>query len=123
MVRQFESLTAGNAHYKYGHYKYDHYKFLIIKISFTPSSSPLVTEMLEVIVMRTGYVTDYMHMMKPGAYMGIRGSYGRGYPVEKFFGKEVLILGGGCDFAPIRSLLYTDDLQLRSLRLHLVMHK
>jgi NAD(P)H-flavin reductase len=73
---------------------------------FTPSSSPLVTDQIEVTVMKTGYVTDYMHMMKPGAYMGIRGPYGRGYPVEKFFGKEVLILGGGCGLAPIRSLLY-----------------
>jgi NAD(P)H-flavin reductase len=74
---------------------------------FTPSSSPLVTERLEVTVMKTGYVTEFMHMMKPGGYMGIRGPYGRGYPVEKFFGKEVLILGGGCGLAPIRSLLYT----------------
>ena len=74
---------------------------------FTPSSSPLVTERLEVTVMKTGYVTELMHMMKPGGYMGIRGPYGRGYPVENFFGKEVLILGGGCGLAPIRSLLYT----------------
>jgi NAD(P)H-flavin reductase len=74
---------------------------------FTPSSSPLVTEKLEVTVMKTGYVTDYMHMLKPGVFMGIRGPYGRGYPVETFFGKEVLILGGGCGLAPIRSLLFT----------------
>jgi NAD(P)H-flavin reductase len=73
---------------------------------FTPSSSPQVTDKLEVTVMKTGYVTEYMHNLKPGAYMGIRGPYGRGYPVEKFFGKEVLILGGGCGLAPIRSLLY-----------------
>ncbi len=74
---------------------------------FTPSSSPLVKDTLEVTVMKTGYVTEYMHNLKPGAYMGIRGPYGRGYPVEKFYGKEVLILGGGCGLAPIRSLLYT----------------
>jgi NAD(P)H-flavin reductase len=74
---------------------------------FTPSSSPLITEKLEVTVMKTGYVTEYMHMLKPGVFMGIRGPYGSGYPVETFFGKEVLILGGGCGLAPIRSLLYT----------------
>jgi NAD(P)H-flavin reductase len=73
---------------------------------FTPSSSPLISDKLEVTVMKTGYVTEYMHNLAPGALMGIRGPYGRGYPVEKFFGKEVLILGGGCGFAPIRSLLY-----------------
>ena len=74
---------------------------------FTPSSSPLITENLEVTVMKTGYVTEYMHMLKPGVFMGIRGPYGSGYPIESFFGKEVLILGGGCGLAPIRSLLYT----------------
>jgi NAD(P)H-flavin reductase len=73
---------------------------------FTPSSSPLISDMLEVTVMRTGYMTGYMHNMKPGDDMGIRGPFGRGYPVEKFYDKEVLILGGGCGFAPIRSLLY-----------------
>jgi NAD(P)H-flavin reductase len=73
---------------------------------FTPSSSPLITDKLEVTVMKTGYVTEYMHSLKPGVSMGIRGPYGRGYPVEKFFGKAVLILGGGCGLAPIRSLLY-----------------
>ena len=73
---------------------------------FTPSSSPLQKDQLEVTVMKTGYVTDHMHTMKPGDVMGIRGPYGRGYPIEKFYDKEVLILGGGCGFAPIRSLLY-----------------
>ncbi|MHC1732363.1 MAG: FAD/NAD(P)-binding protein [Bacteroidales bacterium] len=73
---------------------------------FTPSSSPLVTDRLEVTVMKTGYVTGIMHDLKPGAVMGIRGPYGRGYPVGEFQGKEVLILGGGCGLAPIRSLLF-----------------
>lgn len=83
---------------------------------FTPSSSPLETKRMELTIMRAGYVTDHMHTMKPGDYMGIRGPYGRGYPLEEFHDKEVLILGGGCGFAPIRSLLYSlkaisDDLR------------
>lgn len=83
---------------------------------FTPSSSPLITDRLEVTVMKTGYVTGIMHELKPGAVMGIRGPYGRGYPVSEFEAKEVLILGGGCGLAPIRSLLFTlehmkDDLE------------
>jgi len=73
---------------------------------FTPSSSPLQTDQLEITVMKTGYVTDHMHNMQPGEKMGIRGPFGRGYPLEQFYDKEVLILGGGCGFAPIRSLLY-----------------
>jgi len=83
---------------------------------FTPSSSPLVTDKLDVTVMKTGYVTNIMHQLKPGAMMGIRGPYGRGYPIRNFEGREVLILGGGCGLAPIRSLLFAlehmkDDLE------------
>ncbi|TAJ14993.1 oxidoreductase [Marinilabiliaceae bacterium JC017] len=73
---------------------------------FTPSSSPLDTHKLEITVMRTGYVTDLLHKVRPGEVVGIRGPFGRGYPLEKFYGKEVVILGGGCGFAPIRSLIY-----------------
>jgi NAD(P)H-flavin reductase len=73
---------------------------------FTPSSSPLITDQLEITVMKTGYMTEWMHKLQTGAFMGIRGPFGRGYPIERFFDKEVLILGGGCGFAPIRSLLF-----------------
>mgnify|MGYP001038302320 FL=1 len=74
---------------------------------FTPSSSPFITEKLEVTIMKAGYLTEKFHNLEPGATLGIRGPFGRGYPVDRFFGKEVLIVGGGCGLAPIRSLLYT----------------
>jgi len=73
---------------------------------FTPSSSPLEHEKIEVTVMKTGYVTDRLHAIEAGEVLGIRGPFGRGYPLDKFYGKEVVILGGGCGFAPIRSLMY-----------------
>ncbi|ALO14916.1 Anaerobic sulfite reductase subunit B [Salinivirga cyanobacteriivorans] len=73
---------------------------------FTPSSSPLIDDEMQITIMKAGYVTERIHKLKPGVTMGIRGPYGRGYPVEEFYNKEVLILGGGCGFAPLRSLLY-----------------
>lgn len=73
---------------------------------FTPSSSPMVKDRIEVTVMKAGYVTEQIHQLKGGEMLGIRGPFGRGYPVEEFYGKEVLVLGGGCGFAPLRSLLY-----------------
>lgn len=73
---------------------------------FTPSSSPLVKDRIEVTVMKAGYVTEKIHQLEPGNILGIRGPFGRGYPVEAFYGKELLILGGGCGFAPLRSLLF-----------------
>lgn len=74
---------------------------------FTPSSSPTQKERLEVTVMRAGYITERMHALREEETVGLRGPFGRGYPVEEYYGKEVLILGGGVGLAPLRSLLYT----------------
>ena len=74
---------------------------------FTPSSSLLVKDKIEVTIMKAGYVTEKIHQLEPGEVLGIRGPYGSGYPIEEFYGKQVLILGGGCGFAPLRSLLYS----------------
>lgn len=74
---------------------------------FTPSSSPNQTDQMEITIMKAGRVTGLLHACKKGQPVGIRGPYGNGYPVEKFAGKEVYIVGGGVGLAPIRSLLLT----------------
>ncbi len=74
---------------------------------FTPSSDPAHPERLEFTVIRTGRVTDLLHTLKPGDPVGVRGPFGRGYPVEEMEGKHVLVIGGGCGLAPLRSLIYT----------------
>ena len=74
---------------------------------FTPSSSHYISENIDVTIMKTGFVTQYVHDTKPGDTIGIRGPFGSNYPLEKFKGKDVLILGGGCGLAPLRSLFTT----------------
>jgi len=74
---------------------------------FTPSSSPFETEKIELTVMEAGLLTGKLHEMREGEIVGIRGPYGRGYPFDNFYNKEVLILGGGVGMAPLRSLLLT----------------
>jgi NAD(P)H-flavin reductase len=74
---------------------------------FTPSSRPSVKEIMEVTVMKVGKVTSKIHLLKPGDIIGVRGPLGNGYPTDKFKNREVLVVGGGCGFAPIRSLMYT----------------
>ncbi|NIA07106.1 MAG: oxidoreductase [Actinobacteria bacterium] len=73
---------------------------------FTPSSSPAVADRMEITIMKAGTVTDCLHSLKAGAQLGVRGPYGKGYPMDEFYGKELLILGGGVGLAPLRSLLY-----------------
>jgi len=74
---------------------------------FTPSSSPFETETIEVTIMRAGLITSKLHQLRGGETLGIRGPFGRGYPIEQFAGKEVVIVGGGVGMAPLRSLLLT----------------
>jgi NAD(P)H-flavin reductase len=73
---------------------------------FTPSSSPAVADKLEITIMRAGTLTTRIHALKPGDEVGIRGPLGQPYPLEKYHGREVLIVGGGVGLAPLRALLF-----------------
>ena len=73
---------------------------------FTPSSSPLESNHLEVTVLRTGRLTDVLHRLSKGDVCLLRGPYGKGFPIETLEGKEVLIVGGGVGLAPLRALIY-----------------
>jgi NAD(P)H-flavin reductase len=74
---------------------------------FTPSSSPLEKKKFEVTIMRVGRVTESIHNLRRGDVVEVRGPLGKGYPLNEFEKKEVLILGGGVGMAPLRSLLLT----------------
>jgi len=73
---------------------------------FTPSSNHSATKTLDFTIMSAGRVTKLLHQAKVGDVVGVRGPYGTAYPLEKFKGKEVLIVGGGVGLAPLRALLY-----------------
>ncbi|NPV65770.1 MAG: FAD/NAD(P)-binding protein [Anaerolineae bacterium] len=73
-----------------------------ISISSSPSRS---NGSFEVCVRRVGSVTNAMHALKPGAMLGLRGPFGRGFPVERFRGKDILFVPGGLGLAPLRSLI------------------
>jgi len=74
---------------------------------FTPSSDPNIKDKIEVTIMNVGQVTSVLHLSPKNILLGIRGPYGRGYPLEKFKEKDILIVGGGVGLAPLRSLLFS----------------
>jgi NAD(P)H-flavin reductase len=83
---------------------------------FTPSSNPSQPQELSFTIMKVGKVTSAIHELHPGDAVGLRGPFGTGYPIETFAGKEVLVVGGGCGFAPLRSLMYEFFNQLGRLK-------
>lgn len=74
---------------------------------FTPSSNPNIKDRIDVTIMNVGRVTSLLHNISKNITLGIRGPYGKGYPLDRFEGKDILIVGGGVGLAPLRSLLFT----------------
>ncbi|MBN1913702.1 MAG: FAD/NAD(P)-binding protein [Candidatus Omnitrophica bacterium] len=74
---------------------------------FTPSSDPNIKDKIDVTIMSVGKVTSILHNSHKGISLGVRGPYGKGYPLDKFEGKDILIVGGGVGLAPLRSLLFS----------------
>ena len=74
---------------------------------FTPSSDPKIENRLDVTIMNVGRVTEKLHTLSKNATLGLRGPYGKGYPLDEFENKEILIVGGGVGLAPLRSLIFS----------------
>jgi NAD(P)H-flavin reductase len=71
---------------------------------FTPSSSPFVKNKIEMTIMKVGKTTSALFELPIGATLGIRGPFGKRYPIEDFQNQEIYIVGGGVGLAPLRSL-------------------
>jgi NAD(P)H-flavin reductase len=59
------------------------------------------------VVRRVGNVTAAMHAMKAGDTLGIRGPFGKGFPVDRYEGRDMIIVAGGIGLPPLRSLINT----------------
>ena len=69
------------------------------------SSSPTKQGFIELCVRRTGRFTERLHQMQCGEIVGIRGPFGRGFPIDEMRGHDVLLVAGGLGIAPLRSLI------------------
>jgi sulfhydrogenase subunit gamma (sulfur reductase) len=67
------------------------------------ASSPVEKGFVMFTVFKTGKVTSYLHSLKTGDIMGIRGPLGNCYPWDSLEGKNVVIIGGGFAFTTLRS--------------------
>lgn len=56
-------------------------------------------------VRSVGTLTEYLFKLKEGEKVGIRGPYGKGWPMERLRGKDVLIIAGGIGLAPLRGVI------------------
>lgn len=69
------------------------------------SSPPTRPDTLEICVRRTGKLTDALFELGKGSRLHIRGPYGKGFPLDRLKGNNLLLVAGGLGLAPLRSLL------------------
>jgi len=71
---------------------------------FSVSSLPK-NGVFEMTIRKVGLVTNALFSLPEKAIVGIRGPFGRGWPIGQLAGKDILIIAGGIGLAPIRPLL------------------
>ena len=56
-------------------------------------------------VRRVGSCTSALHNLTPGQKFAIRGPYGNGFPMEQYYGKNLVFVAGGIGLIPLRSCI------------------
>ena len=60
---------------------------------------------LEFTIRSVGHVTDVIFSKEAGDTLFLRGPYGKGWPLEAFKDKHMVVITGGTGLAPVRSML------------------
>ena len=71
------------------------------------SSSPTKPGTIDLSVRLAGKLTAAMHQLSPGDKVGLRGPYGRPFPMADLVGHDLLFVAGGIGLAPLRSVINT----------------
>lgn len=82
------------------------YVFGVGEVPISISGDPTRPSKLLHTTREVGAVTRAMRALKIGQAMGVRGPYGRGWPVEQAEGKDLVLITGGIGLAPLRPVIY-----------------
>ena len=69
------------------------------------SSTPTRPGSIQLSVRKAGLLTNAMHSLTTGAQIGLRGPYGKPFPLETLKGRDLLFIAGGIGLAPLRSVI------------------
>jgi NAD(P)H-flavin reductase len=83
------------------------YAYGVGESAISISSSPHKPKSLKHTIRKVGTITSALSKLKAGDFIGLRGPYGRGWPLEEAIGKDVCIVAGGIGLAPLRPVIYT----------------
>ncbi len=73
-----------------------------ISISGSPHRSHVVAHTIRAV----GMVTRALAHVRRGDVIGVRGPFGRGWPIERMRDRDLLLVAGGLGLAPLRPVIY-----------------
>jgi NAD(P)H-flavin reductase len=73
-----------------------------ISISSDPDQPEAIAHTIRVV----GSVTRAIERVGAGAVVGLRGPFGRGWPIDRLDGGDVVMVAGGIGLAPLRPMVY-----------------
>lgn len=82
------------------------YVFGVGESAISLSGSPAHPDRLIHTVRAVGAVSEGLTRLDRGAWVGVRGPFGAGWPLQQAAGRDVLVLAGGLGLAPLRPALY-----------------
>lgn len=74
--------------------------------TFCIASSPTRKGYIECCFRSVGRVTEALRRLEVGDSMGVRGPYGNSFPIEQFYGKNLVFVAGGIALPPLRTLIW-----------------
>jgi NAD(P)H-flavin reductase len=76
------------------------------EVPISISGDPAAPKTLVHTIRAVGAVTRPMEKLRAGDVLGVRGPYGKPWPVREARGKDVLFVAGGLGLAPLRPAIY-----------------
>ncbi len=82
------------------------YAFGVGEAAISISGDPDAPETLVHTVRAVGRVSQALTRLRAGDWVGLRGPFGRGWPVDEAAGSDVILVAGGLGLAPLRPAFY-----------------
>jgi sulfhydrogenase subunit gamma (sulfur reductase) len=76
------------------------------EVTFCIASSPTRKGYIECTYRGVGRVTEMLRNLEVGDTMAVRGPYGNSFPIEQFYGKNLVFVAGGIALPPLRTLIW-----------------
>ena len=74
--------------------------------TFCIASSPTRQGYIECCFRAVGRVTEALRGLEVGDTIGVRGPYGNSFPIEEFYGKNLVFVAGGIALPPLRTVIW-----------------